>query len=138
MIEKLQQVENRYELLQDRSQRPDFYQDPKQAAKVMKELDELQPIIAAFRRYKKTQQELEEECAKIRETGVAFDDQEYEEGLYCISVPILNKEGRLVACLGISGGYLRMVSKKAKIISLLKDAKREIEVYTECMDKFVL
>lgn len=85
-----------------------------------------------------TQQELEEECAKIRETGVAFDDQEYEEGLYCIAVPILNKEERLVACLGISGGYLRMVSKKAKIISLLKDAKREIEVYTECMDKFVL
>lgn len=85
-----------------------------------------------------TQLELEKECAKIRESGVSFDNQEYEEGLYCIAIPLLNNEGQFVACMGISGGYSRMVSKKTKIIRLLKEAKADIEVYTECMDKFVL
>lgn len=85
-----------------------------------------------------TQDELEKECEKIRKEGVAFDDQEYEEGLFCISVPILNSEGGLVACMGVSGGYSRMVSKKERIIKLLKEAKAMIEIYTECMDRFVL
>lgn len=85
-----------------------------------------------------TQVELEAECEKIRKTGVAFDDQEYEEGLYCISVPILNAEGGLVACMGASGGYSRMIAKKDKIIELLKKAKDYIEVYTESMDGFAL
>ena len=85
-----------------------------------------------------TQLELEKECEKIRKMGVAFDDQEYEEGLYCIAVPLLNNEEQLVACMGISGGYSRMISKKDKIVKLLKEAKADIEVYTECMDKFAL
>lgn len=85
-----------------------------------------------------TQEELEKECEKIRREGVAFDNQEYEEGLYCISVPILNGEGGLVACLGTSGAYVRMTNKQEKIIKLLKDAKELIEVYTESMDGFVL
>lgn len=85
-----------------------------------------------------TQRELEAECEKVRREGVAFDDQEYEEGLYCISVPLLNGEGGLVACLGVSGGYSRMISKKGEIIRLLKEAKEHIEIYTESMNGFVL
>ena len=60
MIEKLQLVEHKYEELLDRSQRPDFYNDPKQAAKILRELEELRPLIHAFRSYKKTEQELED------------------------------------------------------------------------------
>ncbi len=58
MIDKLQLVENRYEELLDKSQRPDFYNDPKQAAKIMKELDELLPIVQTFRAYQKATQEM--------------------------------------------------------------------------------
>ena len=60
MIEKLQLVENRYEELLDKSQRPDFYNDPKQAAKILKELEELRPIVTAFRDYRKAGQEMDE------------------------------------------------------------------------------
>ena len=60
MIEKLQLVEHKYEEMLDRSQRPDFYNDPKQAAKILRELEELRPLIHAFRSYKKTEQELED------------------------------------------------------------------------------
>jgi len=60
MIDKLQLVEHKYEELMDRTQRPDFYNDPKQAARILKELDELRPLIQTFRDYKKTERELEE------------------------------------------------------------------------------
>jgi len=60
MIEKLQLVEHKYEELLDRSQRPDFYNDPKAAAKILKELDELRPLIQTFRDHQKTAQELED------------------------------------------------------------------------------
>ena len=70
MIEKLQLVENRYEELLDKSQRPDFYNDPKQAAKIMKELDSLLPIITAFRAYKKTEQDLADAREMLAEGGL--------------------------------------------------------------------
>ena len=60
MIEKLQLVENRYEELLDKSQRPDFYSDPKQAAKTLKELEEMRPIVTAFRDYRTAGQEMDE------------------------------------------------------------------------------
>ena len=60
MIKKLQLVENRYEELLDKSQRPDFYSDPKQAAKILKELEELRPIVTAFRDYRRAGQEMDE------------------------------------------------------------------------------
>lgn len=60
MIDKLQLVERRYEELLDRSQRPDFYNDPKQAAKILKELDELLPVVQTFRAFQKAAQELDD------------------------------------------------------------------------------
>lgn len=58
MLEKLQAVENRYEELSFRSEQPDFYADPKKAAAFLREKNELEPIIAAFRSYKAAQQEM--------------------------------------------------------------------------------
>ena len=72
MIEKLQLVENRYEELTDRSQRPDFYNDPKLAAKIMKELDGLRPVVTAFRSYRQTEREL----ADLHEMLASGDDPE--------------------------------------------------------------
>ena len=52
MLEKLIQVESRYEELCARAEQPDFYADPKQAAKYMKEQRELEPVVRTFRAYK--------------------------------------------------------------------------------------
>ena len=71
MLEKLQLVEDRYEELTDKSQRPDFYQDPARAAKTMKELDGLRPIVTAFRAYRKTEDEIAELTALLDEGGDA-------------------------------------------------------------------
>ena len=60
MIEKLQLVEHKYEELLDKSQRPDFYSDPKLAARILKELDELRPLIQTYRDHQKTAQEMDD------------------------------------------------------------------------------
>ena len=60
MLDKLKVVENRYLELEDLSARPDFYDDPKQAAKLLKEQRELLPIVTAFRRYLKQKETIDE------------------------------------------------------------------------------
>ena len=58
MLEKLQAVENRYDELCFRSEQADFYADPKLAAKLLREKNDLEPIIDAFRAYKNAEQEM--------------------------------------------------------------------------------
>ena len=60
MIDKLEAVQDRYEELCVRSEQPDFYSDPKQAAKFLREKNDLEPIVEAFRDYKKARQDLED------------------------------------------------------------------------------
>ncbi len=60
MEEKLTQVENRYIELCDRAERPDFYADPKLAAKYLKEQRDLEPVVSAFRAWKRAKTEMQE------------------------------------------------------------------------------
>ena len=60
MLDKLKAVENRFEELCFKSEQPDFYNDPKKAAKLLRERNDLEPIIEAFRAYKAAQQEMED------------------------------------------------------------------------------
>jgi len=60
MLDKLKAVENRFEELCFKSEQPDFYNDPKKAAKLLRERNDLEPIIEAFRAYKNAQQEMED------------------------------------------------------------------------------
>ena len=58
MLNKLRAVENRYEELCARSEQPDFYADPTKAAKLLREKNELEPIIEAFSAYNAALQEM--------------------------------------------------------------------------------
>ena len=58
MLEKLRAVENRYEELCARSEQPDFYADPKQAAALLREKNDLEPVIEAFRAYNQAEQDM--------------------------------------------------------------------------------
>ena len=58
MLEKLAAVESRYEELCARSEQPDFYADPKKAAAFLREKNDLEPIIQAFRSYRRAEQEM--------------------------------------------------------------------------------
>ena len=44
---------------------------------------------------------------RVRRDGFAVDDEELEEGLRCVAVPVLNATGRLTHALGVSGPAAR-------------------------------
>ena len=58
MLDKLKAVENRFEELCFKSEQPDFYNDPQKAAKLLRERNDLEPIIEAYRAYRNAQQEM--------------------------------------------------------------------------------
>ena len=60
MLDKLQAVESRYEELCARAEQPDFYNDPKKAAAILRETNDLQPIIAAYRAYRQAETDMQE------------------------------------------------------------------------------
>ena len=60
MLEKLAAVENRYEEICARSEQPDFYADPKKAAAILRERNDLEPIIEAFRAYRSARQDMDD------------------------------------------------------------------------------
>ena len=51
MLSKLQAVESRFEELCAKSEQPDFYADPKKAANLLREKNELEPIVETYRAY---------------------------------------------------------------------------------------
>ena len=52
MLEKLAAVESRFEEICARSEQPDFYNDPKKAAATLRERNDLEPIVEAYRAYR--------------------------------------------------------------------------------------
>ena len=60
MINKLQAVADRYEELCARSEQPDFYADPKKAAKLLREKNQLEPIVEAYHAYGQACRDMED------------------------------------------------------------------------------
>ena len=58
MLDKLQAVANRYEELCAKSEQPDFYADPKLAAKLLREKNELEPIVEAYHAYRQAERDI--------------------------------------------------------------------------------
>ncbi len=57
MLDKLKLVEEKYLELEARAAQPDFYADPQAAARLLKEQKELEPVVTAYRRYRKAERE---------------------------------------------------------------------------------
>ena len=58
MLDKLKAVESRFEELCFKSEMPDFYNDPKKAAKLLRERNDLEPIIEAYRAYRRAEADM--------------------------------------------------------------------------------
>ncbi|MBE6977902.1 MAG: peptide chain release factor 1 [Ruminococcaceae bacterium] len=58
MLDKLQAVYSRYEELCAKSEQPDFYNDPKKAAALLREKNDLEPIVEAYLAYRRAEQDL--------------------------------------------------------------------------------
>ena len=60
MLDKLLAVANRYDELVARSEQPDFYADPKAAARFLREKNDLEPIVEAFQAYNQAVRDMED------------------------------------------------------------------------------
>jgi len=60
MLEKLEAVSSRYEELCAKSEQPDFYADPQKAAKLLREKNDLEPIVEAFNAYNLAQRDMDD------------------------------------------------------------------------------
>ena len=58
MLNKMQAVASRYEELCAKSEQPDFYADPQKAAKLLREKNELEPVVDCYRDYCAAEQEM--------------------------------------------------------------------------------
>ena len=58
MIDKLRAVADRFDRLCFMSEQPDFYNDPKEAAKLLRERNDLEPIVEAYHAYNAAQQDM--------------------------------------------------------------------------------
>ena len=58
MLDKLEKIGNRYEELCAKSEQPDFYADPKKAAALLREKNDLETIVTAYRAYLRAEAEL--------------------------------------------------------------------------------
>ena len=69
MLEKLRLVEERYLEMEERASQPDFYADPKAAAKLLREQRQLEPIVKAYRAYRAAETTLHD-ARELMEAGV--------------------------------------------------------------------
>ena len=60
MLNKLQAVASRFEELCARSEQPDFYSDPKKAAAILRERNDLEPIVEAYHAYNGAVRDMED------------------------------------------------------------------------------
>ena len=58
MLNKLHAVASRFEELCFKSEQPDFYADPKKAAKLLREKNDLEPIVEAYHAYRQAEQDM--------------------------------------------------------------------------------
>jgi DNA-binding IclR family transcriptional regulator len=64
------------------------------------------------------------ELARIRETGVAFDHEEFLPGAMCIAAAVRNYDGKVIAAVNVSGPVQRMKMTETHLIqSVLNTAK---------------
>ena len=77
MLDRLVEIEEKYDELEKRMQDPNVYTDPAQYGKLAREQKELSAVVEAYRRYKKAQKDMEEACALMSDPD--FKEMAQEE-----------------------------------------------------------
>ncbi len=67
-----------------------------------------------------------ENLAECRKRGYAIDDEEIEEGLFCVAVPIFNIENRAIAALSVSLPKYRLKDRLEDLIGMTLETGKRI------------
>lgn len=71
------------------------------------------------------------ELKKIRALGYGFDEEESEQGLFCIAAPVFDYTGHAVAAISASGPSVRMRQKQELILDKIREISRRISAELE-------
>ena len=67
-----------------------------------------------------------EKLKEYKNQGYAIDDEEIEEGLWCLAVPIYDSKGEVNLAISVSGPKERMLAKKELITETMLKKSKEI------------
>ena len=74
----------------------------------------------------------QEEIHEIRRRDYALDNEEREEGLFCVGAPIFNKKGKAIAAISISGPKTRVFDNDfEEKVRLLKQCAQRVSTLTK-------
>ena len=80
MLEKLRAVESRYEELCAKSEQPDFYNDSKKAAALLREKNDLEPVVETYRAYLQAQRDMDDAMELMSDPEMKdFCQESYQE-----------------------------------------------------------
>jgi len=70
---------------------------------------------------------LRRELAVVRKRGYSVDDQEMVMGVFCVGMPIVDRTGRAVGAISVSGPSPKQAGKRMKpLVDLLADATSKV------------
>lgn len=73
-------------------------------------------------------EELARACAQVRQRGWALDDQEFDDGVRCLAVPLRDHTGAVKAALSLSGPEYRLPERRwPELLHALRQAQASIE-----------
>ena len=75
------------------------------------------PLRAYTRRTITTLTQLAKSCAEIKAEGFAVDDVEFQEGVRCLAAPIRDRDGAVIASIGISAPLARFPQERVHVIA---------------------
>jgi len=67
-----------------------------------------------------------DELERVRAEGVAFDDEESITGLSCVSAPIRNNRGQVIAAFSITGNADNIRTQREKIVNAARYASAQL------------
>ena len=76
-------------------------------------------VYPVYRAYHHCQRRAGKAAADILEQGYAVDNEENEEGLFCLAAPVYGPDGVMKAAISTAGPKERMLARKAVIVEQL-------------------
>ena len=121
MFDKLEDLLIRYEEIMGELQEPDVVNDQSRFRKLMKEQNDLTPIVEAYKEYKNCKQNIEDSLSLLEEES----DEEMKE---------LAKEGMTMVCVTHEMGFAREVGNRVLFMAdgkLLEEGTKRADLVYE-------